>query len=413
MAKKHLIIGCGTAALSAAKKIRSISREDKIKLVTAEECLPYSPAALPYLLSGRLQEDNLWAADDHLLQAWGCNLVQGKEVVGINTDRKKVVYQDGGEESYDTLLIASGSQPVRPLIKGLDDVALASFHNITDWRELAKKLVGNKEIAIYGGGMVALEIAAALLERGFMVRIIVRSRIARGYFAEEVGTFIESVLRLQGAEIHAGSEIDEVRIIEDGTEIVLSTGPALHTDLLIACTGVEPRIAFLQNTGIAINHGILVDKHMSTNLTAIYAAGDAVEACNFFSGRPDINAITPSAIQQGRIAGANMAGEKDEDKGWIPMNLFRFFGHTFFCIGLLPWPSCEVITLKDDLSPIYKELVFQENRLVGARFVDVDIDPGIIRYLIEERVDIGGWQEQLATHPQEVGRSLMLRSERN
>ena len=71
MAKKHLIIGCGTAALSAAKKIRSMNRDDEIKLVTREHTLPYSPAALPYLLSGRLKEDNLWVADDSLLHELG------------------------------------------------------------------------------------------------------------------------------------------------------------------------------------------------------------------------------------------------------------------------------------------------------------------------------------------------------
>lgn len=413
MKKKHLIIGCGTAALSAAKKIRSLNRDDEIKLVTAEECLPYSPAALSYLLSGRLQENNLWAADDRQLRELGCDLVQGWEVTGLNADQSSVVYRDGGEEHYDTLLIASGSQPARPPIKGLEGVVWASFHNITDWRDLVEKLAGKKEIAVYGGGMVALEVAAALLERGLMVRIIVRSRIARGYYDEAVGAFITSVLRQRGAEIHAGYSIDEVRRVKDGTEILLASGSALHTDLLIACTGVEPRISFLQNTGITVNRGILVDKHMSTNLPAIYAAGDAAEAGDFFTGRAGINAITPSAIQQGRIAGANMAGKKEEDKGWIPMNLFHFFGHTAFSIGLLSQPSCEVVTLKDEQSGTYKEFVFQEKQLVGARFVDVDIDPGIIRYLIEEKVDIGGWQEQLVAHPQEAGRSLMLQSERN
>ncbi len=413
MTKKHLIIGCGTAALSAAKKIRSIAREDEIKLVTMEHCLPYSPASLPYLLSGRLKEDNLWVANDSFLQEWRFDLAKGKEVVGLKVDQKEVVYQDGGRERYDTLLIASGSEPTKPPIRGLETAGFVGFHTIKDSRELSKRLDGKKEVTIYGGGMVALEIATALLERGLKVKIIVRSRIARGYFDESVGAFIELILRQHGAEVHGGSKIDEIREIKGRTKIILADGPSLDTDVLIVSAGVEPRVSFLAGTGILIKRGVLVDKQMRTNLPDVYAAGDVVEAFDFFFGQAGINAITPSAIQQGNVAGANMAGEKMEDKGWIPMNLFKFFGHTAFSMGLFPRPSYQVLKIKDDSSGIYKEFVFQENQLVGARFIDVDIDPGILRYLIEEKVDIGEFKEELLEHPQETSRRLMLRSEQN
>ena len=413
MTKKHLIIGCGTAALSAAKKIRSIVREDEIKLVTMEDYLPYSPASLPYLLSGRLKEDNLWVINDPLLQEWRFDLTKGKEIVGLKVDQKEVIYKDGGRERYDTLLIASGSEPMKPPIRGLETVGFVGFHTLKDSRELSKKLDDKKGVTIYGGGMVALEIATALLERGLKVKIIVRSRIARGYFDENVGAFIESVLRQKGAEVYGGSKIDEIREIKDRTKIILSDGRSLDTDVLIVSAGIKPRISFLAGTGILINRGVLVDKQMRTNLPHVYAAGDVVEAFDFFFGQTGINAITPSAIQQGKVAGANMAGEKMEDKGWIPMNLFKFFGHTAFSIGLFPRPSYQALKIKDDSSGIYKEFVFQENRLVGARFIDVDIDPGIIRYLIEEKVDIGEFKEELLEHPKETSRRLMLRSEQN
>lgn len=340
-------------------------------------------------------------------------MAKGKEVVGLKVDQKEVIYQDGGREQYDSLLIASGSEPMKPPIRGLETVGFIGFHTIKDSRELSKKLDGKKEVTLYGGGMVALEIATALLERGLKVKIIVRSRIARGYFDEQGGAFIELILRQQGAEFYGGSKIDEIREIKGRTKIILSDGRSLDTDVLIVSAGIEPRISFLAGTGILINRGVLVDKQMRTNLPDVYAAGDVVEAFDFFFGQAGINAITPSAIQQGLVAGANMAGEKMEDKGWIPMNLFKFFGHTAFSIGLSPRPSYQVLKKKDDPSGISKEFVFQENRLAGARFIDVDIDPGILRYLIEEKVDIGEFKEELLEHPQETSRRLMLRSEQN
>lgn len=412
MAKKHLIIGCGTAALSAAKKIRSMNRDDEIKLVTREHTFPYSPAALPYLLSGRLKEDNLWVADDSLLHGLGFQLEKGKEFVNVIPEQKEVRYKDGGRESFDKLLIATGSDATKPPIRGLDPKGFMCLHTYEDCQELLRRLNGKKDVTVYGGGMVALETATALIEKGLKVRIVVRSRIARGYFNEEIGNIIRTILQLKGAEICEGNQIGEAHAKKDETEIVLSDGRSLQTDLLINCIGVEPRINFLEGTGILTRRGVIVDKKMRTNLSDIYAAGDVVEAHDFFFGQKGINAIAPTAIQQGRVAGTNMAGEEAEDKGWIPMNVFRFFGHTAFSIGLSSQSSSQILKHKDK-ADVYKELVIQENRLIGARFFDADVDPGIFRYLIEERVDVGSYKERLLEKPREMSRWLVMQAERS
>lgn len=412
MAKKHLIIGCGTAALSAAKKIRSMNRDDEIKLVTREHTLPYSPAALPYLLSGRLKEDNLWVADYSLLHELGFQLEKGKEFVGVIPEQKEVRYKDGGRESFDTLLIATGSDATKPPIKGLDPKGFLCLHTYEDCQELLRRLNGKKEVTVYGGGMVALETATALIEKGLKVRIVVRSRIARGYFDDEIGKIIAAILQEKEAEIVGGNKIEEIREERDKIKIVLSDGRSFQTDLLINCIGVEPRINFLEGTGILTRQGVIVDKKMRTNLSDIYAAGDVVEGHDFFFGQVGINAIAPTAIQQGKVAGANMAGEETEDRGWIPMNVFRFFGHTAFSIGLSSQSSSQQLRDKDNAG-IYKELVIQENRLVGARFIDAEVDPGIFRYLMEEKVDVGPYKDVLLERPREMSRWLAMQAERN
>jgi phenylglyoxylate dehydrogenase epsilon subunit len=274
-------------------------------------------------------------------------------------------------------------------------------------------LNGKKEVTVYGGGMVALETATALIEKGLKVRIVVRSRIARGYFDDEIGKIIAAILQEKEAEIVGGNQIGEAYAKKDETEIVLSDGRSLQTDLLINCIGVEPRINFLEGTGILTRRGVIVDKKMRTNLSDIYAAGDVVEAHDFFFGQKGINAIAPTAIQQGRVAGTNMAGEEAEDKGWIPMNVFRFFGHFTFSIGLFSKFSSSQVLREKEKSGIYKELVFQENRLIGARFFDADVDPGIFRYLIEERVDVGSYKERLLEKPREMSRWLVMQAERS
>ena len=123
--RKHVIIGCGPAALAALEKIRSITSEDEITLVTKEDSYPYSPMILPYLLSGKMREADIAIRQGSYFERMKSTLLKGKEVTAVQPRKKEVTYSNGDTETYDTLLIASGSEPLRPSITGLDGVGLA------------------------------------------------------------------------------------------------------------------------------------------------------------------------------------------------------------------------------------------------------------------------------------------------
>jgi len=117
--RKHLIIGCGSAGLSAAEEIRRINTDDEIKIVTSEDYPPYSPTVLPNLLSGKTEEANLPMRKDNYFDAIGATFGRDKEIIRLLPKSKEVVYKDGERETYDTLLIASGADSSCPPIKGL------------------------------------------------------------------------------------------------------------------------------------------------------------------------------------------------------------------------------------------------------------------------------------------------------
>jgi len=411
MAEKHLIIGSGIAALSALRKIRETNRTDEICLVTMENHPPYSLAALPYLISKKIDKAGLFLAGKSYLDKMECSLKMGKKVIRIVPDEKRVVYQDHSRDHFDNLLIASGAEPMIPNIRGLKEVPFTGFHTLDDCERLQKLLADKKEVAIYGGGLVSLEIAAALLEAGYRVNIIVRSYIFRRYLDKKTSESVERIFCDHGCQIYSGSEIAEVRKNKDKVEIQLAKGGVIFADLLIVTTGVKSRTTFLEDSGILVNQGIVVDRRMRTNVSNIYAAGDVAEAPDFFYRQPGVSAIAPSAIQQGRIAGANMAGEAMEDKGWVPMNVAKFFGHSICSIGLPPDESSQV--LRSEKSNLhYKELIFRDHKLIGARFLDIDIDPGVFRYLIEKEVDVEPFKELLFEKPKAMSRWLMLECEK-
>jgi len=411
---KHLIIGCGSAALSALEKIRSITSDGEVKLVTMENSRPYSPTALPYLLSGRIEGANLWMKEEEYFTRMGATVVRGKEVTQVLPEDKVVIYRDGDREQYDKLLIASGSAPIKSQVKGMEAVSFGGFHTIEDYKRLLPELRTKRDIAIYGGGLVAMEIAEALLERGCRVKPIVRSRILRRYFDVNAGTIIQNIFLKAGAQIFTGSEAQEIKKNIDRIEIYLADGRSLDTDILITALGVVVKTSFLNGTNIKMNKGILVDNRMKTSVDDIYAAGDVTEAPDFFTGEPLMNPILPSAVEQGKIAGANMAGEDIECEGDISMNVFNFFSNRAISIGL-PMPEgsdFQVMQEEDSQRNYFKKLVFKNGRLVGVTLINVDVEPGLLLYLIRKRVEMDSHKDMLFEKPKDASRWLMLQSEK-
>lgn len=413
--KKHLIIGCSSAALSALEKIRAIAPEDEIKLVTKEEYPPYSPTSLPYLLSGRITEKELPLREEDYLETLKASLALGKEVTQVLTQKKEVVYGDGSTESYDDLLIASGAKALQPSIPGLDAVGSTVFRTLSDYHRLSRELEGKKDVTILGGGLVGFELAVALLEKGYRVNIVeMEDRILPMYFDKEAASIIQEIFAQEGAQIQIGTAAEEVGRNGERIEIRLSQGSPLSADVLITAVGVRANTDFLKGSGISIQDGVLVDRRMRTDVEDVYAAGDVAQAPNFFTGQPEVNPILPSAVVQGRIAGRNMAGQDAEYEGGISMNNFNFFGYTAFSVGQAMFPATDAKILKkvDPATRSFRKLVFDQGRLVGAMFLNEEADPGVLHYLIRKRMAVSPHEERLLDSTTETGRWLMLRTEK-
>lgn len=398
MATKHLIIGAGKAALNALEEIRQVTAEDEVKLVSMEDCPPYSPAALIYLLSGRITEAELWMKDENYLRKLRGALVMGKEVTRILPEKKKIIYHDRSSENYDTLLIASGSEPIRPPIEGLTETGFHDFRTLVDCRRLLRELGSKQNVAILGTGMTGMKIAAALLERGCQISVIEKEQnVLLQHFNEEAEVYIRDIFVDHKACFFTGKAVTALKRKGGKIRIALSDGSSLDADILINATGVKSRVSFLEGTGVRISDGVLVDRRMSTGVDHIYAAGDVAEAQDFFTGKPKMNAIIPSAVRQGRVAGANMVGVDAEYEGGIPMAAFNFMGNQAFSIGLctLQDKAGQVLKQKDDQKRRFRKLVFDGDRLVGGIFLNEKIDPGVILYLIKERVDLASHKEAL------------------
>jgi phenylglyoxylate dehydrogenase epsilon subunit len=409
---KHLIIGCGSAALSALKQIRKLGSEDEVKLVTMEPYSPYSPMSLPYLVSGRRKEPEIYIADDGFFHRMKSTLVTGKRVERIDPDQNKIVYDNGETEGYDTLLIATGSTPIlQPVLR---QAGVPGFHIMDDYLSL-KNLEDKRQITLLGAGFVGMELAVAFSERGHRVSVIApRERILRSYFDPDLDDIIINLFNDHGIDVNLGwGEVSEIHSNNGRFVVAFSGGHTTETDNLIAATGVEPRMTFLDGSGINLNKGIVVDRMMRTNIDNIFSAGDVAEAPSFLTGKNGLSLIHPSAVEQGKIAGSNMIGEDAIYDGWISMNIFNFLGHLAVSIGdFTPSEGDYVLEKKKATHKKYRKIVFRDDRLVGANFFNIDIDGGAIRYLIKSRIEIGPHKDLLLKKPKETSLWLMSQAEK-
>jgi phenylglyoxylate dehydrogenase epsilon subunit len=408
------MIGCGSAALSALKQMRKLGSEDEVKLITMENYPPYSPMSLPYLLSGKKREPDIFLTESNFFDNMKATLITGRRVDGVRPRDKSVIYDNGKSESYDTLLIATGSQPVKPRIKGLERKRFLGFHTLDDYHEVRGQLRERSEVAVLGAGLVGMEVAAALSERGHQVTVLEKEKgVLPLSFDKPVGAYISQIYAEHDVDVFLDKEVTEIRNAPKKREIVCADGDVFQADLLVCCVGVASRVSMLDGSEIEANRGILVDNRMRTNMDGIYAAGDVAEAPDFFTGKNGLSPILPSAVEQGKIAGSNMTGEEAFYDGWLSMNLYNFFGHLAVSIGEFTSSNGdEVLAERDDDKREYGKIVCRENRLVGANFFNIDLDGGVLQYLIRNRIDISASKSQLLQQPKEVSLWLMHEAEK-
>lgn len=408
--RKHLIIGCGPAAISAVQAIRHVSQEDEIQLVTKEDTPPYSPAALPYLLSSELEEPAFFAKGEEQLESMTARLVQGKEVTGLLSETGQVQYRDGQIEGYDKLLIATGAHPRVPAIEGMEKVPCYTFTTSWDFKKIEPILNRKMNISIYGAGQISVELAEKLALAGHAVTIIVRSIVLRRYFGPHIINRLKETMASRGVRILTQSTITSVEKPHEKIILTLNHSQELEADLLIVATGVIPNTSGFSDIPI-IDEGLKTGRYMETDIPHVHAAGDVASAPSFFDGRHGINPILPEAIEQGKIAGYNMAGEKVAYRGWISTNWLRCFDQYAFNMGLTGpemEESSEVFEKENGES--YRRMVFRDRRLIGIECLNIEpIHPGIFGYLITHRLPVEGYEDLFLDKPVETAAMLMAR----
>jgi NADPH-dependent 2,4-dienoyl-CoA reductase/sulfur reductase-like enzyme len=263
-----------------------------------------------------------------------------------------------------------------------------------------------------GAGFIGCIIMEALAARGVRLSVVeMGDRMVPRMMGASAGGMIRRWVESKGVTVHTSTRVEA---IGPGAplSVRLSNGVHLAADLVIAATGVRPNIGFLEGSEVKCLQGVLTDERMQTSVPGIYAAGDCAEAFDVVTGTTIVSAIQPNATDQGYCAGMNMAGRQATLPGVTQINVLDTLGLVSTSFGR--WQGVaggQRAELRDDGNFRYVCLEFDGDVLVGSNAVGLTEHVGVLRGLIQSRVKLGPWKDQLIANPLRVPEAYLARAQ--
>ena len=411
----YVIVGAGPAGVIAAETLRKTDASGSVTVIGGEPEAPYSRMALPYLLAENIGEEgtHLRHGAGHY-EGIGVDVRHG-QVTGIAPDRNTVTLDGGDTLNYDRLLIATGARPTRPPIPGIDLDGVESCWTLADGRRIAAGAKAGSKVVLMGAGFIGCIVLEALVARGFALTVVeMEERMLPRMMDDTGGAMIKRWCEGKGVKVLTGTRIEGIAAANGGFRLDLGGDGTLDADMVVCATGVAPNLDFLDGSGIATDHGILVNERLETNVAGVYAAGDVAQGPDFSTGEQEVHAIQPTASEHGRIAARNMAGHETRFGGSLAMNVLNTVGLISSSYGL--WMGVDggdrAVAADEDAFK-YLRLEFDGDLLVGALALGLTQHVGVLRGLIQTKVRLGPWKDRLMANPHLVMDAYLEQTQKN
>ncbi|WP_252232593.1 CoA-disulfide reductase [Clostridium sp. ZBS15] len=343
MAKKIIIVGGVAGGASTAARLRRLDENLDIIMFEKGEYISFANCGLPYYIGGTIndREKLIVQTVEEMSKKFNLDIRNLSEVIKIDKANKKVSIKDYKsnevyEEDYDILVLSPGASPLKPKISGIDKCDnLFTLRNIPDTDKI-KEFVDNKnpkKAVVIGGGFIGLEMAENLKERGIDVTLVEASDQVMAPIDIEMASIVHDHLIDKNVELILKDGVESFE--DEGKKIVLKSGRKINTDMIILSIGVKPETRIAKEAGIELNErdAIVVDKHMKTSDSNIFALGDAIEVMDFVNKKPTMIPLAWPANRQGRLVANNIIGKNEEYKGSLGSSVAKVFDYTVAATG--------------------------------------------------------------------------------
>jgi len=401
----YVVVGAGPAGVVAAETLRKTDPATDVLLIGNEPEPPYSRMAIPYYLTGKIDEAGTYLRKTQgYYEGLGIQYREGA-VESVNPAEGQLTLVGGDTVLYDRLLIATGASPVKPPVEGLDLAGVHHCWTLEDARHIIGLAHEGADVVLIGAGFIACIILESLVERGVNLTVVeMEDRMLPRMMDETGGEMIKRWCEEKGVNVRTGARVTKLEhragTDEDRLTVLLDDQMELPAHLVVVAAGVKSNTDFLEGSGVEIATGIKVDNHLRSSVDNVYAAGDCAEGPDFSTGQWAVHAIQPTATEHGRIAAMNMAGKPIAYQGSLIMNVLDTMGLISVSYG--KWEGVEggersVAVDKEGFK--YMRLEFEGDRLIGCLSLGRTDHVGVLRGLIQQRRRLGPWKDILLDDP--------------
>lgn len=342
---KVIIIGGVAGGATAAARLRRLDEKSEIILFEKGEYVSYANCGLPYYIGDVISErDRLFLQTvEGFSKRYGVDARVNSEVIAINTKAKTVTVKnwktgDNYDESYDKLILSTGSSPIKLPLEGADDRRIFSLRDVVDTDKIKGFLNEHKpkKAVVIGAGFIGLEMVENLRDLGLEVSIVQRENQVMNPLDMGMAAIVHKTLAEKGVEVYLEENLIGFKDENSHLKVLLESGAELDADLVIMSVGVRPESRLAKESGIELGKfgGIKVDEYLQTSNADVYAVGDAIEVFNPVLNKYVLIPLAGPANKQGRIVADNvMRGNKEKYTGTIGTAIAKIFDLTVASAG--------------------------------------------------------------------------------
>jgi len=311
--QRIVIIGGGAAGFAAAEMLRRQHFRGSVVMLSDDDAAPVDrPNLSKDYLAGNAQEDWIPLRGDDFYVEQNIDLRLRTAVTEIDVRGREVALSDGSKVAYDRLLLATGAEPVRLPLPGMDLAHVHTLRTLHDCRAIIASAATARRAVVMGASFIGLEVAASLRARGLEVHVVAPDkRPMERIFGPQMGDFVRSLHEEHGVIFH----LEDTATAIDARQVTLKGGATINADLVVVGVGVRPRLALAEKAGLVIDRGVLVNEYLETSAPGIFAAGDIARWPDSHSGTPIRVEHWVVAQRQGQTAALNMLGGREKFAG--------------------------------------------------------------------------------------------------
>lgn len=362
--ERLVVIGNGMAGCRAVEEILALEPDRyAITIFGAEPRVNYNRIMLSPVLAGEKSFDEIVINSAEWYEENAITLISGDPVVHIDREAQQVVSRGGAVESYDKLLIATGSDPFVIPVPGKDLPGVVTFRDLDDVEAMLKAAKISSKAVVIGGGLLGLEAAHGLSLRGMDVTVLhLMPTLMERQLDEAAGYLLKSELEGRGMTIMTGADTAEI-VEKDGRVggVKLKDGSKIEADLVVMAVGIRPNGTLAKASGVEVERGIVVDDHMVTSDPNILSVGECVQH------RGQCYGLVAPLWDMCRSLAAGLAAQPKGYEGSVTSTKLKVSGVDLFSAGdFSGGEGCEDIVMRDAARGIYKRVVVKDDKIIGA-----------------------------------------------